>query len=706
MSQRRRIEVEITGNPRGFEAALNRINAGLSRTTRGMHGMNREMGVLQRQILAVGTTARYALAGQLVFGITGAIQRLGEFNSALGETASLAGSITAQGNFKSIGNEILTVGDDAIRAANKYGIAVDSIQQYQSRFASAGFNVAGGARGQTRAMREFVQEMAALQMMMGREAGDPQALAGGVAGMIRSIPGGQKNIGSTTKRLANIIAYVTAESPVITGTDIARDIGRLTAAQTAMGMTPEEVFAVYGLASASGGSGAVIGRGIAQLLGSEIMRPQTPDQIQAFQMAGLPTTAQGLRNFSRGGKTGGIAVLNQMMSAVGAGTIANPSVLGNESLSDEEALRAAGVKGMNMNLASALFGRQESFRQFLNLIANGGVPALEKFIDGMDKAQESNLARQREDEAQRFRMMTRFQVARQNLGLSLVRGAQWPLENMVARPTIAGADFLNEHRTTTQVGVGGVLAAGAVAALNRITGGRVLGRVGRMAGRITGVTRELASNALQAEATPAVLAGGETSGTRADPFWVIVHPYSWSVGTPGGGLGGGGGIGTPPVVPFGAGKWALRGGLGAALVTSPLWVREIQDWQMGKAMDSGHAREVRGNSPLLKSFATPRGFGIKKGRSDAEQDIIGAFNSGKIGEARAENLLRALARADGKVGNVAFAPNGKMDVVVKMVDDKGNVIATQEKSGVPVKWWGANAKFPTAAGQPGSRRNR
>jgi hypothetical protein len=586
---------------------------------------------------------------------------------------------------------------------------VDSIQQYQSRFASAGFNVPGGVRGQTRQMREFVQEMAALQMMMGREAGDPQALAGGIAGMIRGIPGGQRNIGDSTRRIANIIAYVTAESPVITGTDIARDIGRLSAAQTAMAMTPEEVFAVYGLASASGGSGAVIGRGIAQLLGSEIMRPQTPDQIKAFQTAGLPTTAQGLRGYRKGERTGGIAVLEQMMEAVGTGTIANPAALGNEGLSDEEALRAAGVSGMNMNLASAMFGRQESFRQFLNLMANGGPKALEQFISSMGKAQDANLARQREDEAQRFRMMARFNIARENIGLSLVRGVQWPLENFVARPTIATADFLNNHRTTTQVGASAVLGAGAVAALSRLTGGRALGRVGRLAGRVTGVTRELAAGALQAEATPAVLAGGETTGTRADPFWVILHPYSWSVGTPGGGLGGGGGGpgGLPPAIPFGIGKYALRGGVGAALLTSPLWVREIQDWQQGREMASGRARKVRGNHPLLQSFAKPRGLGMTRGRSDAQQDIISAFNAKKIGEDRAESLLRALDTSIGKnAGGVSFAPNGKMDVVVKMVDDKGNVIATQEKAGVPVKWWGAGSKFPTSGGTPGSRRNR
>src|SRR5205823_1010981 len=92
------------------------------------------------------------------------------------------------------------------------------------------------------------------QLALGGEVGDPQALAGGISGFIQGMGrNAVRNPGRSAARLSDIIAEVIKRSPTILGTDITRDIGRLGAAQTAMNMTPEQIFAVYGAAAMRGG---------------------------------------------------------------------------------------------------------------------------------------------------------------------------------------------------------------------------------------------------------------------------------------------------------------------------------------------------------------------------------------------------------------------------------------------------------------------
>ena len=716
----RRLNVEITGSSRGLEAALNRINAGLGRTQGQIRQTNKEMGLWQRQLMAIGTTARYALAGQFVFGVTAAITRLADFQTQLGRVASLAGDLNRQtGQYTGPSQGFLQgVGDQAILESNKVGIATTDIQAYMTRFFST-FQVPPGTR--MKEMSAFVDEVARLGAMLGTEAGDPQQLAGGIAAMVNQIPGGRRNIGSTTNRVANMISFMLAETPNVTGRDIGRDIGRIGQSASIANMTPEQAFAVWGLAGKAGGSAGVLGRGVAQLLGSSLLHPQTKEQVKAYGQMGLPADPNMLA------RMGGFQVLLQMMERVGGNVkIRNPKALGNEELSDEDALAAAGITGLDRTTLYKALGRQESVRQFIALMGQGGVKALKDYIATQDKATKSNAVRSREEEFQKQNALTRFNQQRANLGLGLARGIQWPLENIVAPPVGALSNAVTEHRTATQVALGALFGAMAIG-----KGGSIFKAWrNRKAGGSPG--QELVGGLLATEAASNVLAGGPTDGTRANPFWVIIHPTSWAVGQPGGGVGGPPGVpGDGPEKKLAKSLWdripgSIKAGVAGAAAAG--WRGSISTGKyLGRRV--GPKALIRGPGPIaaLTALAFPeaagadieRGYGnydldklypntnwrkfgmlnmlTRQGTGDPAKTrmfnpILQQFANKEIAPAKAEAMLERMAAARGfnlqtsQSQRVDMFGHGVTDVTVRLVDAQGRPIKIVEKKGIPMKF--------------------
>lgn len=698
MSTNRRVNVELTGTSRGLEAALNRIDQGLGRTQSRVRQTNREMSLWERQIMAIGTTARYALAGQFVFGVTAAISRLGDFTNQLGRVASLAGTLNrGTGQYTGPSQGFLSgVGDSAILESNKVGVAVNDIQDYMTRFFSS-FQVPPGQRMSE--MRGFVDEVSQLAAMLGQEAGDPQTLAGGIASMVNQIPGGRRNIAGTTNRIANMISFMLAETPNVTGRDVANQIGRIGATQVQANMTPEQAFAVWGLASKAGGSQAVIARGVSQLLGSSLLHPQTPDQIKAYNSVGLPADANMLAS------RGGYDVLTYLLDRVGNRVkVKNPRALLDPDATDEDALAAAGITGVDRTLLYNLFGRQESVRQFIALLSQGGTKALKDYIKVQEAATKANAVRQREEAFQRENTLTRFNQQRQNLSLGLARGIQWPLEHIVAPPVGALSNAITEHRGATQAILG--TAFGALA-FSR--GKRLLSAFrNRKAGGSPG--QEMIANALAVESAPNVLAGGPTDGTRANPFWVIVHPDSWMVGTPGGSGGPFSGP-VPPIAPVPGGgtlRKLARGvskyGGPAALVTGSL----LAAWELGQA--GGHV--VRPNSrdlareglkpenmtpDQLRAWNAGRWVKIPQPgepfaqRLQPGQDLAEVFRQRlAIPPAMAElvgrNLTRELDKREFIPVVVEVKGDAKNDMTIRLVDSQGRTLVVEEKKGLPTKF--------------------
>lgn len=666
MSSDYRLGLVWTSHGEQLRADLDRNIGGLTGFEKRLRGSSRELGLWGQQMRAVGTTIRYALAGATVYAVAGAVGGLAQFRDRLGEIDALAAELDDRGRLQSLGRNLNTVGDIALLTSNKFGIAVDDIQQHMVRFYSS-FQGVEGPQG-IDLLRDYADAMGNLTLIA--EGADPQQMGGGIASLVigATPPGRQPNIKRQADRMVDIIAQVLSETPTITGADISRDIGRLSAAQTAARMTPEQIFSVYGLAARAGGSGAVIGRGITQLLASEIIRPQTEEQMGAFRRAGLPTDPTALRQM------GGWNIIMQMMRAVApnGAQFANKSVLGLEGLSDEEAINAAGAQGINMTLASQLFGRQESFRQFLNLMANGGPQALQKFIEGVEEADRVNRGRQQAELRRDQRTLLIMQQGQRNLAITFMRGID-PILNPLARAVTGISTRAIEAGPTATAGVVGGVAAASVAS-RLLFGAGMFGATGQGIMKIPGVRRlaarmpflsslagrapQLASASLigagpgvfTATGIPTQTATGViTPGARENPLWVVIDPLSWSMpGAPT--PGGGGGTGVPPIVPSppGAARWtAVAAGLTAAgVAASPLVVAEV----LGRRRAARDARRgATGGQGLLNRL---RASGGRFAENDEERHIYRLFSTNRISAPEAERRLQALSRGGRGGGGV------------------------------------------------------
>lgn len=518
-----------------LRADLQRTQGVLTGFDRRVQGHSRQLGLWGQQMRAIGTTIRYALAGGLIYGLATSVTKLADFNDMLGQIEATALRIQ-DGRFEGLGDQLDDLGDRAFALSNRWGVAADAVQEHMQRFFSA-FDIPGNAERQMEMSSAWAEQMVILQRALGREAGDPLQLSGGVAGLIQGMgPQAGQDPAATARRISNIIAAVLVGTPNITGVDIARDIGRLAGAQTSLRMTPEQIFAVYGTAARLGGSPAVIGRGVTQLLTAELVNPQTKEQQEAFRRLGLPTQPGALREM------GGWNILMQLMSRFQAPTVAQQQILGTEE-DPEAALQAAGIPKESVNLLFQAFGRMESARQFMNLLAVGGRDALQDFIGTIDDAVESNRALASANARAQEDYLNITANALSNFRTQLARGLERPLLRPVAAGVraVAGlSDRLGPEGTVAAVGGG--LAAGTLFRLlmrGRLTGalGRVPG-LGRMLGRFGANSQQLALASLVG-AGPGVFTatgmGPERAGARGNPLWVVIDPLSWGMpGSPGG----------------------------------------------------------------------------------------------------------------------------------------------------------------------------
>lgn len=689
MATRRRVEFELVGHAGNIEAVLNQLNRGITQTQRGARTTNRELGMMDRNLMAIGTTARYAFAGGIVFGITGAIRRLTDFQNRLGEVAGLAGRLNAQtGVYQGPSNQFLErVGDEAILASNRVGVATEDIQSYMTRFFSA-FDVnAMGGDQKLAQLRGFVDQVAGLQALLGPEAGDPQQLAGGIAGLVRQIDPQQRNIAGTTARVSNLISLLLAQTPNITGRDISRDIGRVGATMNIANMTPEQAFAVWAVAGRAGGSASVIGRGVSQLLGSSLLHPNTPAQRQAFAQVGLPTDPTALRNM------GGFQVLQRMLHAVaphGARinrTTAN--MLNSEDVTDEDAVGALAGRntGVNLTLLYQLLGRQESVRQFVNLIGQDGVTALRRYIQLQNRATDSGAAAERIHAAVERRILQRAATAASNIPLQLIRQVRWPLEHAVAPAAIRTSDEMARHPRATQV-----VEATLGAALGIYGARRLLSRF--RGGGITGATGAAAGAAITAEQLSNLVGGGQADGSRDNPYWVMISPASWSIGQPGG---------DPLRRPTGdplpiprrgaAGRllsrlapWAVMGSLyGGAIAATA-----VGAFDAAALLETPGATRQRpqGRGRFAVNMNDDRSF-ADLGRPDLARPFLAALEARHM---RASDVQR-----------VEFNGKADADLTIRLTDAQGRTITVQEHKGVPFRFVPQEG-VPTQQGRAGKRR--
>lgn len=671
----RRLSVEVVGNASSFYAMMNRMTQGVSKFGAGLRSSNRDTQQSSKYLMALGTTLRYAFAGRVLFGIQNAINNLGEFKTQLGEIDALAGQFNKQDKWVGLGSQLDEVGKSALLMSNRFGIAVGDVETYMQRFFSS-FNPGGSAKSQVKQMNDYTNSILNLASAIGSEAGDPQKLASGLTGLINALPGGRKNPGKAAETISNYFAAVLKATPGLTGADIATAAGRFASAKSLARMSVPDILSVFGVAAQTGGSPAVIIRGMTQLLGQSLLHPTRPQSLRTYEAAGLPTDPNMLA------KLGGTKVLDKLISFVQSG---GPQ----------------GSKGRQMNLDAIYnaFSRQESVRQFVNILANGGVPAIKEFSDQLKKANKENLVKKMADVRLQQSLLMRMRNAGTNAGIALLAGADWPLENLVARPTIYASNAMIRHPKATQIAVSTALGLGAANSLRRLGAfnGR-FGGLGRFLGAANTAEQALVGGAISKEELPAAISGGATDGTRANPFWVVISPLSWSLGSPTGGGSSSGGVGGGFLgkLPLGlAGR--VAGGIGAGFILGKgLW-----DYM------SNPSKAPKGGKSWSWAIQHPVGS-----VESTLGDIFGRGNSTfdrAVSLKKNQPLLAALTQAGlvnqylhGQIQRITFEGNPKADLTIKLVDQHGKTISIQEQKGVPII---PKAKvFPSSQGKAGSRK--
>ena len=671
---------------------MNRVTSGVTRFGSGLGTMNRNAQQSNRWLQAMSTTLRYAFAGRVIFGIQNAVNNLAQFKTQLGDIDALAGRIGTNGQFTGLGGQLDEVGKQALLMSNRFGVAVPEVEAYMQRFFTS-FKQTGSAKQSIKEMQDFVNAHLELVTMLGSRAGDPNALAGGLASLIHAMPGGDTNAGVKAQTLSNYFAQIIKTSPNLTGQDIATAAGRLSSAKTLSGMSIRDVLGTFGLAAETGGSASVITRGITQLLGASLLHPTKPQSLSVYQQAGLPTDPNQLHAL------GGTAVLKKLIQ------FANPSG------------KVGDVNKINLDAIYAMFSRQESVRQFVNLLANGGVPALNRFLDSLDAAAKSNLAHQASQKRLDQSLLVRMQTASTNLGIALVQGANPVLENLVARPTIWASTEAIKHPNVVQGVEAGAFSLGAANALRRMgafgkLSGRFGGKFGKFLSGATAVEQTAITQAIGKEELPSLIGGGKTDGSRGNPFWVVISPVSWQMGGPTGGGGGGsssssgGGLsgflkkvaswGKTGAAAVGGAALARVGGtagLRVALTAAGLPAAAIADvlavlTYPGDTPQGGPKTKNRLTIHPTKS-STLAGMGVSK---DQITPLFAALTASGLW-----NQYRA-----GQLQTIKFEGNPKADLTIKLVDAQGRTITIQEHKGVAIL---PKAKtFPTSQGKPGSRK--
>lgn len=714
----RTIRTTWVGQGGNVLATIGRLNSELRGLGTSADQVNRRTGILGQQFRALGTTIRYALAGSVIFGSLRALSTLSEYQKKLGQIQAITdrpgpGGGTILGfDSRDLAKLNKDIQDVSVSTVSSLGDIQDSVLLIQSSFQNL--------------PEERVMQFARL---FNEAAQVTQASAEGasnaIIGMLGAFAPGQRGNLEQAQRMARIYTQLISVSAGIRGDVGANIVSQLSGSALQGGFSPEQMAGLLTTVSfAQAGAPRIAGLGLGQLM-VNILRPKTAQEKQAYAEAGLPTDPNELA------KMGGMKVLQQLMAAVRKrGGLRFTPGMTEEDVSAATTPEEVGVTGGGTALAYQFFGRVQALRQFA-ILMNAGTDAINKNVAEMHRGipvhdrfmkiyQEETLARAAQSWA--------------TFSVSFVQTMS-PVLNLMARLTETSTTFLRHNPRVAQglaAGVLGLGVAGRFGLLGKVS--RVLfgGRGLAGAARLEALPQQVPRALLEAEALPAALAGAG-QGSRAAPFWVIIHPLSWALGAPGGGItdkGGGGGL-PPAVVPWWRrggrlGRFGLLRGGGAVAAMAMLAGNEISTGAGEADRRRSFAdviRMIRGNPrifPRLSQTYPALEQGNLEGQAAAVWQMLAG---GKIRPGQAERMLRANALGTQRFGHHAGFPGifwqaltagisrpqgqqatlkGKADVTVTVNIREASGRQTRKRVHVPVNMWPqfSGGRFPFQGGRP------
>lgn len=669
-----------------FEArGAGQIRAQLGEMRSGFGGFRRELqdsdrsarqygaglGLVDKQLRALGTTLRYTVAGGAVFGGFTAIRNLNQIQQQLGLISAI--SPTAFSGTVLAGQALTDFGESAEDAAFR---ALTPISEFNQGLINLVSTVQNVPQNQVVPILEMIARAAKTSQTPVEEA------TKGITGLLVAF-GEVTNMGNVQRRLAQYQrAIYSVPGGVAAGPQIIQQLPQLAATARIAAINPEQMFGLLTTVLRAGGTPSTSARGLQYLMQG---LGQPPSVGAASALRGIGVTPQFVQ------EQGGIAALLKLIQEVRTRGVTGAGPRGQrlkglppeledqlEGLSSSEQLAGLGISGQGAVFARQAVGRIHGVRSLVLLAAQD-----DQMIEDLRMMADlgRNTAEQTDELGgawQRFADRAKLQevsVAIDQMAVDIAQVFEPVLNFTGRRGVIPLRNLIDEH--PNEFVIGGLAAAGAFAARRGLRG------LGGGAARGIGAAHAISS------------LGNEGLGASvSNPMFVAVV-YSLS-GPGGGGWFGRRGRAEPPI-PGGPGgrppRRGIPGGakgglgfLGAVTGATALW-----EYRAMLGQEGDQERAIQGETPFLTFLRKKRGgFGIPLGitglsahvggdtpdRTSAQDRILDRLKKGYINEQAAERMLRRTATPEqqrlsglklkGELDLTVNTPEGKKKRTVPM----------------------------------------
>lgn len=362
MSNRARYGLQIDFTATGVavvERALGRIDRSLVRVGRSGRGARNDLGLIDRQLRAFGTTLRYAFAGSVTFGIINQARAMGEYYDQLSRVVGLLPQATNINKFAA----------DLSRQGVEAGVGFDQIAQGARSLLQVLPDLKGAPAS---FVSDLTGELAKAAPLLESSV---DVLAAGVGASLQGAgPGAIFDPKQWAAELARTYKLVSATQ--FSGTDVATYLGQLRPFARIGNISNPELFSFLEIMAKGGGTFAINQRHFRRLI-TEITSPsaQTAGKLEDI---GLNTKTRGELLSTPGGflqtlktifaevdKRGGLAITSSDITEEQLAAAEEMLAEGNS----QAAAAAAGVSGEGVTFLLDLLGRVESTRALATIYA-------------------------------------------------------------------------------------------------------------------------------------------------------------------------------------------------------------------------------------------------------------------------------------------------------------------------------------------------
>lgn len=662
-------------------SVLGQVENSMLRGGRAAGYQSRQLGAMEQQMRALGTTIRYALAGGVIFGITGLVGKLNQLQQQLGMIAAIGP--TAGINFGSgIGGFLNQIEQQAVNARTPVNELNNSVINFLS-------TVQGAPKGE---IAEIVGRIGITSKLSQTPVED---LTKAVTTM--NIAFGRPNNLKTINALLREWFHLISSAPggIAAAPQIAQQLGPLAAVSGRLGgrMTPEQMMGVTLGTLRFGATPSTALRG-AQYLLQSLFQPKSKEAITSLNAAGF--TPRRLQ--AQGGARFLLDYLNYVKNLGARPTRAQARLYGNQVdvNPDTEAALAPNenVPGLSPQASRFLgrsIGRIHGIRAAITLLAQmeatGQVSSVAEMMTAFDRINKGmgKDAKELNKAIDRYQNATPLQAAAIGLNTlsTQLQTTIAPAINPVAQGIGRLSEYAAKHPHGTKVAMGG--AAAFLAALGV---GRFLGRGGSIFDRLRGFRGGAGQAFVTGQAIESLAQGGTTLGASpTNPMYTIIVgqlfgnrqtknvPGPDQMRKPGGAYGTGGTRTVPPEeggAKFKAPGMKGFGALGAAVVIDQLTGGHAMTAVTNAITSAGGFLGLgRGPNKKTSPLWTALNQRIKSGGDISTEE----FRAWAAGPPKGEKILEAMQQANTPLGR-----KRRQDQADKAMQEINRMLSTTFKS--------------------------